>query len=369
MDDIHMAERSGQHVNKLDYAFVFVAGTILLVGVSLLINFAYGTAEVPVERLAATETIQPAAPTPAATDEAVLVFVGDVMLARGVAQSVEKNKREYAFLYEKTASFLNEADVAFCNLLCALSKQGEPVKKNYTYRATPTAAAALARAGFDVVSLANSHILDYGPAAANDTVEHLSAASIKSMGLLADGQPQVPALFEVKGIRIGYLAYADPRPKYAYPKIFRPFPTRPARGDIETIRQDIARLKPAADLVVVSMHWGVEYAPKPNVEQQELGRAIIDAGAHVVVGHHPHVQQEPEAYKNGLILYSLGSFIADLHTRPETLVSRLYRVIVTKSGLRHAEYLPLTILYPKCQPVPTSADFVSVPLRTASPES
>lgn len=351
---------------RWNYPFALVVIAVLAAAITLWVTCARHRVEVtPAPPLVIPE---PALPAAVRADEAALVFVGDVMLARGVARSVAEHRGDYAFLFEKMAPFLNEGDVAFCNLVCALSDGGKALKKNHTYRAAPEAAAVLADGGFDVASLANSHILDYGVEAAKDTAKHLAAADIKNLGLVEDDRPQTPAIVEANGIRIGYLAYADPRPKYAYPKAFRALTVRPARGDIETIGHDIAQLKPEADIIVVSMHWGVEFALEPNADQQKLGRAIIDAGAQIVAGHHPHVQQEPEAYHGGLILYSLGSFIADLHTRPGSLASRLYRVVATKSGLVRAEYLPLRILHPECQPVPDSAAFVSVPLRRPAPE-
>lgn len=126
------------------------------------------------------------------------------------------------------------------------------------------------------------------------------------------------------------------------------------------ISADIARLRPRVDVVLVSIHWGIEYQTTPDAWQRELGHHIINAGADIVAGHHPHVLQEPELYKRGLIIYSMGNFVFDQWSRPATRLSRLYRVYVNKKGFQRAEYLPLAIAEQDWQPTPTSIDFVPV---------
>jgi poly-gamma-glutamate synthesis protein (capsule biosynthesis protein) len=173
----------------------------------------------------------------------------------------------------------------------------------------------------------------------------------------------------VKGVRIACLAYQDPN---ICPPEFGAFPTRPARAKRETILSDIARVRSQADLVVVSLHWGIEYQPKPNAAQKELAHAVIDAGADIVAGHHPHVQQEPEVYNGRLIIYSMGNFVFALYSEPPARKTRLYRVYANKQGIIRAEYLPLEIGDSVARPEPKSEEFVSIPaanpkaFRTAS---
>jgi len=301
------------------------------------------------------------------TRDVELVFVGDVMLSRNVAASIQRHNNDYTFPFQKTVQYTREADVAFCNLECPVTERGDLVSKNYQFRATPASLAGLTYAGFRLVSVANNHVLDYGPIGLDDTLQALARSHINYVGICLEDAPQVPVVFNVKGMRIGYLAYADPKPTFAYAKEFLNFPTRPAKGEKEIIQADIARLKPQVDLVVVSIHWGTEYQTESDDWQRELGRFIIDAGAAIVAGHHPHVQQDPELYNGGLIIYSMGNFVFDQHTRPPTRLSRLYRVYVSKSGLIRAEYLPLEITNLDWQPTPTAPGFVPVAASCALP--
>ena len=150
-------------------------------------------------------------------------------------------------------------------------------------------------------------------------------------------------IYERNGLRVGFLAYADPQSPFGYAKEFAEFETGPAKAEDVLVADDIRRLRARVNVVVVSVHWGIEYAPEADDRQRELGRLMIDAGAQLVVGHHPHVLQETEWYNGGLILYSLGNFVFDQHTRPLTRVSRLYRLILSAEGVRHAAFLPLHI--------------------------
>jgi poly-gamma-glutamate synthesis protein (capsule biosynthesis protein) len=301
-------------------------------------------------------------------DEATLVFVGDVMFSRNVAAAIGRHNNDYTFPFQFTEQYLRAADMSFCNLECPVTERGELVTKNYTFRASPQCLTGLKSAGIGAVSVANNHVLDYGPLGLEDTLNSLAQSQITYVGICTNDEPQTPAIFDLRGIRVGYLAYADPVPTYSYAKEFLAYPTRPAKGEKATIQADIARLRPQVDVVIVSIHWGVEYQTSADAWQHELGQFIIDAGADIVAGHHPHVQQDPELYKKGLIIYSMGNFVFDQHTRPATRLSRLYRVYVNKQGLVRAEYLPLEISDKEWQPTPTAQKFVPVAASQQQPE-
>lgn len=295
-----------------------------------------------------------------------LVFVGDVMLSRNVAQSVKQHNIDYTFPFQNTLKYTNAADLAFCNLECPVSERGESLSKRYVFRAEPRAITGLKAAGFNVATLANNHVLDFGPDGLQDTIKVLDDNKITHLGITTNDAPQTPAVFTVKGTRIGCLAYADPKAEYAYAKEYYQYPTRPAKAEKETIRADIARLKPQADIIVVCIHWGTEYETLPNAEQQDLGRFIIDSGANIVAGHHPHVLQDPEWHNGGVIIYSLGNFVFDQHSRPATRLSRIFRIGVNKGGIALAEYLPLEITNQDWQPTPTASAFVAFPNPASS---
>ncbi|HPO14112.1 MAG TPA: CapA family protein [Candidatus Hydrogenedentes bacterium] len=322
---------------------VFVLGGIALAGVSVL--------------------MRPGAPPQPkiAADERQLAFVGDIMLSRNVANTLLEKGRDFTYPFQAAAPYLQSAVIAFGNLECPISGRGDKMKKKYTFNASPEAVEGLKYAGFDVLTLANNHILDFGPEALDDTKKYLTDAGIQFNGICDKDAPQEPVIMDAGGIKIGYLGYCDPNTPYAYAKEYLAFDVRPAKGDRPTLARDIAALKPKVDIVVVSMHWGIEYTQEVDAAQQELGHFIIDQGASIVAGHHPHVQQAPERYKDGLIMYSMGNFVFDQRSKPLTRQSRLYRVTINKTGIVRAEYLPMEIILNEWQPRPTQQTFINIP--------
>ena len=288
------------------------------------------------------------------------------MLSRNVERDLLKRELDYTYPFQATAPMLQTADIAFANIECPISGRGEALEKNYIFNAKPESVEGLVAAGFDVVSLANNHTLDYGPVALEDTVRIVTEAGIGGVGITKDDDAQVPVVLEREGIKVGFLAYADHETPFAYAKEFLPFPTGPAKAKKESIARDVAALKAQADIIVVSLHWGIEYEDVPNARQIDLGQFVIDAGAHIVAGHHPHVQQDAAWYNEGLIIYSMGNFVFDQWSRPKTKLSRLYTVNVTKEGLVHAQYRPLEIVQQDWQPRPTGPNYVLVPREGAA---
>ncbi|MEX0781299.1 MAG: CapA family protein [Dehalococcoidia bacterium] len=261
-----------------------------------------------------------AAPAPTATPTPTpgpltLVAVGDMMLARSVGQRVLSDGPEVVF-GEAVAAILREADLAIGNLECAVSERGEPQPKGYTFRAPPAAVEALELAGFDMVSLANNHALDYGPDALHDTVMHLEDRGIRAVG----AGPDLPAasaatILERGGLRIAFVGLVDVPPEG--PGFSRdtweagPDSWGVAWADEETVRAAVAAAAESADIVVALLHFGFEYHTTPSAAQRTLAHTAIDAGASLVIGTHPHVLQEVEEYGGGLIAYSLGNFVFD----------------------------------------------------------
>ena len=308
--------------------------------------------------VAATIAPGDAAGPPLAPDDTVeLVFVGDILLAANLPPGSPYDAKvfNYPFEFARVAPYFQHADISFCNLESPISGRGRRLDKVYAFNAPPPAALGLAQAGLQVVSLANNHCLDYGEEALSDTLENLSRHGVKYAGLSTDHAPQVPVILERKGVRIAYLAYQAAN---VLPPQFNGFHTQPAKAEKDVVAGDIERLRGQADIIVVSFHWGQEYTPQHDATQADLGHAAIDAGAQIVAGHHPHVQQEPEWYKGGLIIYSMGNFIFGKYSRPPAQKTRLYRVNVDKNGIRQAEYLPLEIVGGPWRPEPQSETFV-----------
>lgn len=249
--------------------------------------------------------------------ECQLAAVGDIMLGGTAAPEMEKYGYDHPFAL--TRDILKRAQIVFGNLEGPLTDAGvAAASKQYVFRSPPDKVApALARAGFNILSLANNHSLDYGPQGLEDTRAALKAAGIQFTGGGRDeaearqaAHLTCPAArgsgYSVNaGITVAFLAYS-----LTFPEEFWAGPNKPgtAFGHERSVREDIAAARGRADIVTVSFHWGQEGKTELRDYQTKLAHAAIDAGAAVVLGHHPHVLQGVERYKDGVILYSLGNF-------------------------------------------------------------
>lgn len=259
-------------------------------------------------------------------DEVKVVFVGDIMLDRGVKFHIERGGHDYKFPFLEVADRLNDADVVFGNLEGPVSDKGRDVGGLYSFRFDPRVVEGLNFAGFDVVSIANNHIWDWGRDALVDTVSILESGGIVAVGAGKDEErANKPAIIEVNGINLGFLAYITLYPEGLIARGDNPGVSNP---DPENIILAVKNLREKVDVVIVSMHWGEEYQTRSNANQRELGRKIIDAGADLVIGHHPHVSQEVERYKDGWIVYSLGNFVFDQGFSEETMKGLVVEAMV-----------------------------------------
>lgn len=261
--------------------------------------------------------------------------VGDILLARGVARVMEEKGVDYPL--GGVAGALR-ADLVFANLEGPLSGRGFPAPKHYTFRAAPRAVDALRAGGVNVVSLANNHALDYGREALLDTVDRLRQAGIPAVGAGRNAAEAArPVFVERRGVRVAFLAFTTLPPEgMVYD------PARPevalARSP-ETVAAAVRAAAGQAHVVIVSFHWGEEFARQPTALQRSLAHAAVDAGASLVLGHHPHVLQPVEEYRGATIAYSLGNFVFDQH-RPDTLPSAILRARLTRRGVREVTFLP-----------------------------
>ena len=276
-----------------------------------------------------------------------LVFVGDIMLSRGVGRMMEK-KNDWQYPFLKIKDTLVEADLLIGNLEGPISSKGVKVGSIYSFRADPRAVVGLADAGFDVLSLANNHLWDYGRDAFNQTLDILREANIDYIGAGIDYPEAHQALVrEVKRTKVAFLAYTDLVPISITKENSKP---AVAFLDLKQIIPDIAKAKTLADLVVVSFHWGNEYETKHNQKQEALAHAVTDAGANLVIGHHPHVVQEVEKYKDGYIAYSLGNFVFDQNFSTDTRSGLILKVTVKDKKIEKVE--PQKIKFtPTYQPI------------------
>jgi poly-gamma-glutamate capsule biosynthesis protein CapA/YwtB (metallophosphatase superfamily) len=268
-----------------------------------------------------------------------LLFVGDVMLSRSVGAKI-KAQNDWNYPFEKIADTLRATDLAIANLECPVSDVGNNLHHLYSFRADPRVIEGLKYAGFGVLGVANNHMYDWGRPALLDTVDRLRAAGLRPVGAGANSlEAHYPLIVDLNGVRLAFLAYVGIEPKEAAAG-----PDQPGVAwlDGERALGDIRFARPLADIVIVCLHWGVEYAARPQPKQVELARQMIDAGADLVVGGHPHVVQPCESYHGHWICYSLGNFIFDQHW-PSTHHGIMMKVTLTDRRVTDATTIPITI--------------------------
>ena len=252
-----------------------------------------------------------------------LVFGGDVMLDRGVKASVEKNfGGDYSQLFTSLTK-LRDADIAFVNLEGPISDIGNNVGSKYSFRMDPAVIPVLKNSGIDIVSFANNHAGDWNKPAFDDTRARLTNAGIQYTGAgSTEKLAETPIIIEHNGNSVGYLGTTDVGPNWLEAKgtssgiLLASDPLLP---------EIIKNASEKVDILVMSFHWGEEYK-EANDRQKALAHMAIDNGADLVIGHHPHVIEESEWYKDGYIAYSLGNLIFDQYFSPETMQGLLLEV-------------------------------------------
>lgn len=281
-------------------------------------------------------------------------LVGDVMLGRKVAKEIKKHGYKYPF--EKVYKILKKSDITFANLESPISNVGSPAKnKRITFTAPKEAVRSLKYSGIDIVSLANNHVLDYQKEGMESTLKQLKKFRIKSVGLSfknLEWKDLDIERFEIvsrRGIKFGFLAYSSIIPKGFLSNDIRPG-VMPTLFFKNLVKHDIKELKKKADVVIVSIHMGSEYKKNPGKKQIGYALSAIDAGASLVVGHHPHVTQKIEKYKKGLIFYSLGNFIFDQNPNWRAGVDKGMIAGVTFCGKEIESYQITSVKIKKCQP-------------------
>lgn len=247
--------------------------------------------------------------------DASLLFVGDVMLGRGVNAVLRHAAPEYP--WGDTLPIFRQADFRMCNLECALSDRGTPwPDKAFHFRSDAKNVAVLKKAGIDAVSLANNHALDFGADALQDTLDVLDQAGIVHAGAGMDRDAAFePAFVHAAGMRVALVSFTDnyepgweaaaARPGVAYVPV--DFEEDRAAHLFDTIA--LARTK--ADIVVVAAHWGPNWGYEPPAPQPAFARRMVELGADVIFGHSAHVFRGVEVYRGRPIIYCAGDFIDD----------------------------------------------------------
>nr|WP_211194309.1 CapA family protein [Pyxidicoccus fallax] len=272
-----------------------------------------------------------------------LVFGGDVIPhgeVRKVARLHERtgakpaqggpapslNHEGWDHVFGPIADVLRTADVGVVNLETPVTDNPKAVTRELLFNAPSAMVHALASSGVKVVSTANNHARDQHPSGLLETLRHLDAAGIRHAGTgPSRSAAWEPVIVDVRGVKVGFLSftrwlngYTNPKTEEGAHVAFVPYPEhRHHRGlkpeeAAEAVRAAAAR----CDALVVLVHWGTEYKDSPHPDDRKLGRALLEAGAKAVIGHHPHVLQPLEAYptadgRKGLIAYSLGNLVSN----------------------------------------------------------
>lgn len=271
--------------------------------------------------------------------ETTLLFGGDVMLSRGINDVMYK-RNDFFYPFRQINEVTAEADIAVVNLESPISSQGENRGSIYSFRADPRAIVGLIFAGIDVVTFANNHTGDYGPEAISETLELLRWAEIDTVGTGVDMDEARKARFlKVNGLKIAFLGATPLSPAWltrsdSAPAV-APFDEQLMVEDIATARRD------GADIVAVLLHWGNEYETKHLPSQELIAHHLVDAGAMLVIGHHPHVVQEVERYNGGVIAYSLGNFIFDQNFSADTNHGLLLKIVLSGKNIANIEEIPI----------------------------
>lgn len=280
--------------------------------------------------------------------EVTLIAVGDINLARKVDRLMSAYGMDYPL--KEVKERLVQADFTFGNLECAVSDRGTPLDgKGIWLRARPEVFPELKECGFDLLSVANNHSLDYDSEAFLDTLNYSDQAGILSVGGGKDiVEARTARVVKLDDLSIGFLAYtqmADIIWSNRYPRKLKATETLPGAApfEYETIIQDVKNLSEEVDIVVLSLHWGAEYSRTPSPEQRQQAHDFIDSGADVILGHHPHVTQGVEYYNKGLIAYSLGNFVFDQNWSDETREGLVMELKLKRSGVTAAKILPVII--------------------------
>jgi poly-gamma-glutamate capsule biosynthesis protein CapA/YwtB (metallophosphatase superfamily) len=284
-----------------------------------------------------------------------LAAVGDIHIDRVPPEGLMRH----------VADEIRSADIRFANSEQMFSQGGCPDPHHATF-SHPRNIPALQEVGFDVVSLANNHTMDWGAAALLDSIERLESAGIRQVGAGPDmAAARKPVIIERKGVKVGFLAYnctgpdgfeaTSDKPGNAAVRIWTIYdkwdyqPATPPqiismarKDDLAAMCEDVAALARSCDVCVVSFHWGQHYIPRVIPDYCfEVGRAAVDAGAHLILGGHPHMLKGAEMYKGRAIFYSLGNFAFEQGAGPEK-----YRGTTRMKALVKKHYKVTPLPYP-----------------------
>ncbi|MGG1887439.1 CapA family protein [Priestia megaterium] len=267
-------------------------------------------------------------------------MVGDIMLGRNVEKVTNRQGQDY--LFRNVESYFKNADYSTANFDHPVTANDEyPAQdKPIVLRTDEQSVKTLKNLNFSVLNVANSHSMDYLEEGLNDTVKAFNQSKMDFVGMGGNLEEASNINYQtVNGIKIATLGFTDTYTAYSAANDNDPgiLPAKP-----EIFIPLIQEAKEKANLVVVHAHWGEEYDTTPSPRQKGLAKAMADAGADIILGHHPHVLQPIDTYKNTVIFYSLGNFVFD-QGWSASRESALVQYKLKKDGTARFEVTPLLI--------------------------
>lgn len=261
------------------------------------------------------------------TEPLTVLIGGDLLLDRGVERSLELYGPD--LLLKEVQPLLDRADATILNLECPIGKTSDPAEKPYVFAGNPTWLLPLRELGVTHLNLANNHTLDQGSTGFAETLARTRQAGFGLVGIDSSGYQF--AQIEKEDVRV--VLFAANRIEVDSTLVASGQPG-PCQLNIEQLVQLIhANSKEhPEDWIVALLHWGQEYRSAPSARQQLDARLLVDAGADVVIGHHPHVVQGYEVYGSGLIVYSVGNFLFDQQAE-ETLEGWVVELSLPSEGV------------------------------------
>ncbi|MCL5676591.1 MAG: CapA family protein [Firmicutes bacterium] len=271
---------------------------------------------------------------------ATLAFVGDILLADRIGDLIRRDGADAP--WAGVADILQQADLAVGNLETSVGQGGVPQEgKQYTFQAWPEALQGLAKAGVGMVGLGNNHVLDFGSEGLKKTLAALDEVGVAHTGAgLDQREAWRPVLRDVRGVTVGFLSFSRVVPEgwAAAPKHPGVASAYDEAGMLRLVRDTAAR----CDVLAVSIHWGEENKQQPSVVVQKLAHRLVDAGADLVIGHHPHVWQGLSTYHGALIAYSVGNFIFTT-SNPIGVQTGVLLADVSRQGVAGGRIVPARI--------------------------
>jgi poly-gamma-glutamate synthesis protein (capsule biosynthesis protein) len=234
-----------------------------------------------------------------------VAFAGDIHGERHIATAVNSGNSPLQYVAPRLAA----ADLAIVNLETPLSVRGSPANKRYVFRGPPAMAGTLVDAGVDIATLANNHALDYGVTALADTLQHAADVGLQTVGAGLDAaSAYAPVVHDTPAGTVAVIGLT----RVLHTRTWEARGDRPGLASAYDEPAAVAAVQAArasADHVVVAIHWGTERADCPDASQRHLARLLSQAGADLIVGHHPHVLQGVQDLGGALVAYSMGNFV------------------------------------------------------------